>query len=51
MMEEITDSGIQALAAAGCGKNLTSLDFECEHLFHFSRVSCCLRTRCALLLI
>ena len=31
--EGVTDGSLQALAAAGCGKNLTSLTLRCECLF------------------
>lgn len=32
-LDKLTDAGVKALAAAGCGKNLTSLCLECECLF------------------
>ena len=28
--ERVTDSGLQALASAGCGAQLTSLTLQCE---------------------
>ena len=30
LQEEVTDSGLCALARAGCGAKLTSLSLECE---------------------
>ena len=33
LQEGVTDGSLQALAAAGCGKNLTSLTLWCECLF------------------
>ena len=32
-MRKSTEAGLQALAAAGCGKNLTSLDLRGEWIF------------------
>lgn len=40
--EGVTDDGLRALAAAGCGKNLTSLYLECEcACFHEQCVVVC----------